>query len=118
MSETSVIEYESVNTVYIDDDCDVVQDEFSQETISSSYRKEIYGHIIAFQKLEENWNGYDGIAPYMESIMNSIKFLERIPDDYIDKILLEHIYPTNYGTIVIDLFNNNEKVSIELGKTK
>lgn len=79
----------------------------------------IYLDLADYSTLPDNWDGQDAIPPYEESISNSFHFLHRLPEYVLEKIGSDNVYPTNYGTIIIDLINEaEEKVSLELGRTK
>ena len=76
-------------------------------------------HLNKLLELIDGWDGEDAIALYNESVSNCSKFLCRLPLEFIEKINPNDVYPTGHGTVVIDLINDeNEKVSIEFGKTK
>ena len=100
--------------------CNIDTDDLAQTIpIQFSNKTALFNQLEALSHLEDGWDGFDGIPPYSEAISNASKFLSRVPLDFIEKIALEDIYPTNHGTVVIDLINqNNEKVSIEFGRTK
>ncbi len=87
--------------------------------IQSSTMQKTVNHLSDLIQLSIGWDGGDAIPPYFQSITNCLNFLYRIPIDFIEKIGTENIYPTNHGTVVVDLINNEgEKVSLEFGKTK
>lgn len=76
---------------------------------------EIVGDIIEFSQLENNWDGYGGIPPLMDTIVNTLEVLNVIPLKYFD--IIDYIAPTPYGTITIDFLDKDENlISIEIGK--
>jgi hypothetical protein len=80
-------------------------------------------HELKLEKLGRlpfDWDGFEAIPPYDESISNCYKFISRMPREVIDMMEDDqYISASNYGTIVLDLTNKKgEKVSIEFGKTK
>ena len=84
-----------------------------------SNKQNVLTDIMSFLSLPESWDGHDAIPPYLDSVSNCVKFLNRLPNTVIDGILIKDIIPSNYGTIILDLFNSKqEKVSLEFGKTK
>lgn len=100
--------------------CNVDTDALVQTIpIQFSNKTALFNQLDILSHLEEGWDGFNAIPPCSEAISNASKFLSRISVDFIEKITLEDIYPTNHGTVVIDLINqNNEKVSVEFGRTK
>lgn len=68
--------------------------------------------------LEENWDGYGGSQVELSSYINSCTFIDLLPDSILALIKKDDVTLTPYGTIVIDISNNDNLVSIEIGKTK
>lgn len=74
-----------------------------------------YEHRLNLIKnLPENWDGF-GASVVSNNILEKCKcFLLRIPNVFID---VKDIVPTPYGTLTIDIYNqNNECISVEIGE--
>lgn len=71
--------------------------------------------ISEIEQLKDNWDNYGAIPPHHIIIKNSFKFLDLLKKIGITNIESNDIYPMPYGSIVIDINNNNGLVSIEIG---
>lgn len=73
--------------------------------------------IDKISKLEENWDGYDGVVPSEIVIENAKKFVTLIFNSGYKVFYEENIYPTPYGSIIVDVEPKDDYfVSIEIGK--
>ena len=65
--------------------------------------------------LTPNWDGHNAMPPKQLVVVNARKFLQLLDNEdiYVDE---EDVYPTTYGTIVVDIVNDDEDyISIEIG---
>ncbi len=75
--------------------------------------------VSEFESLPANWDGHDAMPISGKVVFNANMFLKKLPGYYSDKLNIEDITPTPYGTIVMDWYNDAEElISIEIGKTK
>jgi hypothetical protein len=71
--------------------------------------------IHNFQKLENNWDGYNAIPVKEEAGSIAGKFISLLDSYLVDKI--SDIFPNPHGTITIEWESpNNEKLSMEIGQ--
>ena len=72
--------------------------------------------IDKISKLEEDWDGYGAIVPSEIIIENAKIFLSLIFNNDYKVFDEENIYPTPYGTIIIDIEPKDDYfVSVEIG---
>lgn len=76
----------------------------------------IKNRISEIDNLSDNWDGYGAASPSKEVIKNSFKFVDSLLNMGIDIADPEDIYPMTYGSVVIEINNNNGMVSVEIGK--
>lgn len=83
---------------------------------NSEYIVSLCDKIDEFSLLEENWDGYGASVIDDKIITNTKKFLLRLlfcEEIYVDN---EDIYPTPYGSLVIDIrIGKNNRISLEIG---
>ena len=74
----------------------------------------IHGEINSYKNLKDGWESQDSFAPPIETINNSINFVNSL-GNLLELIDEDYIYPTGDGTIVIDFQNDNgDLVSVEI----
>ena len=76
---------------------------------------ELKNRISELGNLHDNWNMYGAVAPSDEVINNTYKLLDVIINDGYT-IKAEDIFPTTYGSIVMDFENERGLISVEVGK--
>ncbi len=77
----------------------------------------IHGEINSYKNLKDGWESQDSFAPPIETINNSINFVNSL-GNLVELIDEDYIYPTGDGTIVIDFQNDNgDLVSVEIRKS-
>jgi len=79
--------------------------------------KNVLNEIIEISKLPDNWNklGTDKISS--EIIDNTLTVVEKIWPSLLYYLKPENIYPSQYGTIILDWeFDNENLLSLEIGK--
>lgn len=87
--------------------------------VTYNKRDVIVHNCYKLTEIENDWDGFSAVAPYNECVNNCIKFINKLPSEIIDELIVGDITPTNYGTVTLNLSNKfNEIVSIEFGKTK
>jgi hypothetical protein len=68
--------------------------------------------------LQTNWDGYGAKALSQQVISNCLKFVESLPEFVQERLDLDDITPTSYGTIVADWRNESgEVISTEIGES-
>lgn len=74
--------------------------------------------IFEIADLSQNWDGYDAIPVKDLTLVSAIKYLRAIfaSDDYYHPDY-EDVYPTPYGSLVIDFENEDGLVSTEVGRS-
>lgn len=78
----------------------------------------IENKLKSFANLIYNWDGYNAIPTNGKVVVNTMQFFKSIPKILQEKILIDHITPTPYGTITLEWTNNESFVSIEIGENK
>lgn len=90
---------------------------------TSSINKDIIANVLLMEieelgRLSNNWDGYGASAPMPIALDNAERFIKnliiaglQLPDE-------DSMYATPYGTIVIDIQNEQGIVSIEFGNDK
>jgi hypothetical protein len=74
----------------------------------------IHQEINSYKNLKDGWESQDSFAPPIETINNSINFVNSL-GNLVELIDEDYIYPTGDGTIVIDFQNDNgDLVSVEI----
>ncbi len=72
--------------------------------------------LNSFKLLSHNWDGYGATTVDNLAIVNSLKFLQALPEHLIETVNSDDITPTPYGTIVIEWGNiKGELISTEVG---
>ena len=76
--------------------------------------EKIHQEINSYKNLKDGWESQDSFAPPIETINNSINFVNSL-GNLVELIDEDYIYPTGDGTIVIDFQNDNgDLVSVEI----
>lgn len=76
--------------------------------------EKIHQEINSYKNLKDGWESQDSFAPPIETINNSINFVNSL-GNLLELIDEDYIYPTGDGTIVIDFQNDNgDLVSVEI----
>ena len=80
--------------------------------------EKVFDRIIEFVKLKDNWDGYGAIPIKDLTLVSLVKYLRNVfSDDSFYKPDVEDIYPTPYGSIVIDFETERGLVSSEIGNS-
>ncbi len=84
--------------------------------ISSPRTRNKY-RITEIAQLKDNWDGYGALSTYKDVVNNSYRFLDALFSEYgIVNLDREDIYPTTYGSIVMEITSPVGMVSVEIGK--
>ena len=76
--------------------------------------EKIHQEINSYKNLKDGWESQDSFAPPIETINNSINFVNSL-GNLVELIDEDYIYQTGDGTIVIDFQNDNgDLVSVEI----
>lgn len=76
---------------------------------------EILRQIETFTLFKENWDGF-GAIPLSKNVAEKAKIIvENIDLNYFNNINYE-VKVTPYSTLIIDWFDNNNELSLEIGK--
>lgn len=80
--------------------------------------EKVVDRIIEFVKLKDNWDGYGAIPIKELTLVSLVKYLRSVfSDESLYKPDVEDIYPTPYGSIVIDFETERGLVSSEIGSS-
>jgi len=79
---------------------------------------EFNDYINLFKNIPENWDGFGAKSPNQIVIDNTINFIKLIPSEYQEMLNIDNVIISPYGTIIIDLLNNDYFISIEIGMSK
>lgn len=79
---------------------------------------ELLNKINSLANLLQNWDGFGADAIDRRAILNSNKFIQKLPSFISSKLNKENITPTPYGTVVLDWKVGDELISVEIGETK
>ena len=66
--------------------------------------------IISFLEIEDNWDGYGGVAPKIDVVSKTLFLLA-----YIDKDKITDYFPNPHGTISIEFKAEGKILSLEIG---
>lgn len=73
-------------------------------------------HLLEFTTIKGDWDRNGAVAPSWETIQNAWYFILLTPHHALTYLDPENVYPTPYGTIILDFENSNKLLSIEIGK--
>lgn len=85
-----------------------------EENLKVPLPKDIRMKLQHIGRLSENWDGYGASSVTNNVIKNALKFLRTLQQEGIRMPLTDDIYPTPYGTLVIELYNQYGLVSLEI----
>lgn len=71
--------------------------------------------VLSFMQLDEDWDGYNGYPPSLNSLLNTIQFITLLDGIVVEKI--SDIFPTPNGTLVVDWDSPEEMLGLEIGNT-
>lgn len=80
-------------------------------------KENIVKKIDKIAKLDNNWNNLGTPKISSEIIINSLRIINFLSPSILYYLDSENIYPTKFGTIIMDWeFNNNNILSLEIAK--
>lgn len=101
---------------FLFNDLTIYQKPFEGLSFDENKTLRFKGRLNQISSLKENWDGF-GASVISEKITNqTMGFLSAIPSHLISKIDEDSIYPTPYGTILMELDINDSELSIEIGE--
>ncbi len=84
---------------------------------TSSLEDKIKKEIESISKYQNNWDGFGAPQISAEVFNNSLNIIDSISPNSLNNLNPENIYPSKYGTIILDwIFENDNIFSIEIGK--
>jgi hypothetical protein len=89
-----------------------------EENLKDPLPKEIRIRLQHISRLPENWDGYGASSATRNVIKNASKFFRTLQQEGIKMPQTDDIYPTPYGTVVIELYNQYGLVSLEISDQK
>jgi hypothetical protein len=87
-------------------------------TVGRDLAEHLKSRISKINKLGDNWDGYGAIRPNKKTINQANAFLSGLHLSILQYLNEEDISPTPYGTIVMDFYRGNNRLSIEFGESK
>lgn len=78
--------------------------------------QELNKAIASIEMLEDNWDGYGAAKPSKNVIAQVRNLLAALPNQFVENLTSDNIYPNPNGTVTIEWTNENEEIaSIEIG---
>lgn len=99
------------NTVSLDDIYDIISMPIKTNPVAVLENK-----IHSIKSLQNNWDGYGADVPDEKVILNSLSFLNKLPEAIQTEVKPDKILATPYGTIVFDIERDKSLISIEIGE--
>lgn len=100
----------------VDSDTPILDEIEEISTVKLS--SDIAAKLNDISKLPEGWDGYGASAVSGKVVGNTIHFLNSMQQAGVDIKSPDDIYPTPYGTIVVEYNNERGLVSMEIGATQ
>ena len=88
------------------------------DTVREPAVEKLKNRLQSLNKLADNWDGYGASRPHKLAIRQATAFLTGLHLKVLQYLDEEDIVPTPYGTIVIDLYREKNRLSIEFGESK
>ncbi len=87
-----------------------------EDVVQKTTLNALSNKIIALTRLPNNWDGYGAIPP--NELVNSQLniFLKLLPEKLLAYTTDEEMYPTPYGTIVLDFRKGENELTMEFGE--
>jgi hypothetical protein len=91
-------------------------DQISLFTTNSDHMNTLLDKVSMFAGLEDDWDGYGGVAPYHRTLSNTVNFLKTIPTAFTKSLSEDNLNPTSYGTITVEWkAQSNNFFTVEIG---
>lgn len=78
-------------------------------------RLPFYAKIERIGLLRDNWDGYGSEKPNREAIMNARHLIETLDRETLKSLASDAIYPSSYGSVILDFETERGLVSVEIG---
>lgn len=88
----------------------------TEELALPNLSKELSARMRCIADLQENWDGYGASAVPTDIIRNARSFLRTLQGQGVVIEDATNIYPTPYGTVVIEVYNDRGLVSMEIDR--
>jgi hypothetical protein len=85
-------------------------------TIEKTTLHSLLDKVVALTLLPNNWDGYGAVPPNKLINKQLNIFINLLPERLLQYITNEDMYPTPYGTIVLDFRKNDNELTIECGE--
>lgn len=92
--------------------------DFLKDYMATSSRTAVKNKVSLISMLDDNWDGFGAVKPCNEVISNTYKALDAFCEYGYCLQTDEDVYPTPYGSIVLDYKSYAGLLSVEIGKTK
>lgn len=87
-------------------------------SINNIIKEQLINRITELDKLNDNWDSYGAIKPNKKTVSQIKAFILGLDWRVLQFLNDEDIYPTPYGTIVMDFYKGLNQLSIEFGESK
>lgn len=78
-------------------------------------RLPFYAKIDSISLLGGNWDGYGSEKPNCEAIKNARHLIETLDRETLKFLATDAIYPSSYGSLILDFETKRGLVSVEIG---
>jgi hypothetical protein len=85
-----------------------------EDNLKAPLPKDVRTRLQHISRLPEDWDGYGASSATHNVIKNTTRFLYTLQQEGIKMPKADDIYPTPYGTMVIELYNQYGLVSLEI----
>ena len=82
---------------------------------SADRKSSIIAVINKIAELEENWDSLGARKPNKDAVRNAINLVNVLPEDILQCLDPEDVYPSTYGSLVLDFETEKGIVSVETG---
>ena len=114
--------YELVNETHTELRLDATPDtkivEQQEVQLSNRLPEDIENKLDDIANLEQGWDGYHASAIDGVVVRNAHSFIASMISEGFEAVLADDVYPTPYGTIVVEYTNDNGLVSMEISATQ
>lgn len=86
------------------------------DTTHKARLNSLLNKVITLTQLPNNWDGYGAIPPNDLTNKQLNIFFKLLPERLLQYTNTDAVYPTPYGTIVLDFKKGDNELTIELGE--
>ena len=83
--------------------------------VVDTVRLPFYAKIDGISLLRDNWDGYGSEKPNREAIKNAHHLIETLDRETLKTLNTDAIYPSSYGSLILDFETERGLVSVEIG---